>query len=561
MGRPLAALLGVVALLAGGQTPAPGVPPAAEIDELIAQLPTRHWDAAVDRLVEIGPPAVEALKAATRERSRVGGRACEALGRIGTGPALDAVREAARGEEPGLRRGAVAALAFDPSKRSRVLLVEALRADPVWGIRGEAARSLGRLRAVEAVEPLQDALEDEAEWVRVASVEALGRIGAPEAGPALVGALAGTRTLRRQARQALVAIGAPAVSVLVGAAGHSDPSVRWQAAWALRRIEGEAARDALVRFEGDEDWRVRSEVAAAREARVVDSVALYPMTLEAEPEMASPSTRSDGTDVVVAVTAEGRWAVVPAGAVDAERRERQRYVDAHDFPTLARTGLHSSEELANAVSITGRSLAEITDLGRPGGLSEGGFFAADEDILSVLEGDNDLVFALGLTHPQMARPLFHVWNMVEADVEAGRWNSAEHRWDRLRQIVYNDRRVDLEVHDTKGGQESIFEDGLEGAFFIKIWRTPTPEEERFLRRRYASLPREAWNELLHKLSSMETGEMEPHYIQWYGFYEGHTNWRADPIAIAFIFGLRSLEEIEAAFPGRLEQLLGAHFTR
>ena len=47
----------------------------------------------------------------------------------------------------------------------------------------------------------------------------------------------------------------------------------------------------------------------------------------------------------------------------------------------------------------------------------------------------------------------------------------------------------------------------------------------------------------------------------YGFYEGHTQWRTDPIAIAFVFGLRSLEEIEAAFPGRLPEVLTAHFTR
>jgi hypothetical protein len=55
--------------------------------------------------------------------------------------------------------------------------------------------------------------------------------------------------------------------------------------------------------------------------------------------------------------------------------------------------------------------------------------------------------------------------------------------------------------------------------------------------------------------------MEPHYSRWYGFYEGHTRWRTDPIAIAFIFGLRSLEEIEAAFPGRLPELLATHFAR
>jgi hypothetical protein len=36
---------------------------------------------------------------------------------------------------------------------------------------------------------------------------------------------------------------------------------------------------------------------------------------------------------------------------------------------------------------------------------------------------------------------------------------------------------------------------------------------------------------------------------------------ADPIAIALIFGLRTLDEIEAAFPGRLDEVMTAHFTR
>jgi len=55
--------------------------------------------------------------------------------------------------------------------------------------------------------------------------------------------------------------------------------------------------------------------------------------------------------------------------------------------------------------------------------------------------------------------------------------------------------------------------------------------------------------------------MEPHYIQWHGFYEGHTTWRTDPIVIAFIFGLRSLEEIVSAFPDGLDTVLFASFAR
>jgi len=46
----------------------------------------------------------------------------------------------------------------------------------------------------------------------------------------------------------------------------------------------------------------------------------------------------------------------------------------------------------------------------------------------------------------------------------------------------------------------------------------------------------------------------------YGFYEGHTEYRCDPIAIALIFGLKSLEEIDEAFDGKLFEVLTGHFS-
>jgi hypothetical protein len=61
--------------------------------------------------------------------------------------------------------------------------------------------------------------------------------------------------------------------------------------------------------------------------------------------------------------------------------------------------------------------------------------------------------------------------------------------------------------------------------------------------------------LIKKLSDIHTAEMAPYYIMRYGFYEGHTDYRADPIAIAFIFGLRSLDEIESVFKGKLYKIL------
>jgi hypothetical protein len=54
--------------------------------------------------------------------------------------------------------------------------------------------------------------------------------------------------------------------------------------------------------------------------------------------------------------------------------------------------------------------------------------------------------------------------------------------------------------------------------------------------------------------------MQPQYIMRYGFYEGHTYWRTDPVSIAFIFGLKDLEEMEEAFPAKLYEMLTGHFT-
>jgi hypothetical protein len=44
----------------------------------------------------------------------------------------------------------------------------------------------------------------------------------------------------------------------------------------------------------------------------------------------------------------------------------------------------------------------------------------------------------------------------------------------------------------------------------------------------------------------------------YGFYEGHTSYRADPVAIAFVFRLKSLEEIDAVYDGKLYIVLTEH---
>ncbi|MFC1604163.1 hypothetical protein ACFL5F_03960 [Planctomycetota bacterium] len=208
--------------------------------------------------------------------------------------------------------------------------------------------------------------------------------------------------------------------------------------------------------------------------------------------------------------------------------------------------------------IAGRSIVEIAELGRPGRSSGAGFMSDDEDIISVIKGDNRLVKQLGLRHPQTAKPLFHIWNMILRDVELSRMGKF---WEPFEYILYNGQKVFVKAEGTKCWQESLFDDEILGKFEIEIWREPDREEKKFLNEKYPDLNKDQMAALLKKLSCIHTGEMLPYYIMRYGFYEGHTDYRADPLTIAWIFGLRSLEQIEAAFPGRLDKVLNKHFTR
>ncbi|MBN2029218.1 hypothetical protein JW824_03140 [bacterium] len=295
---------------------------------------------------------------------------------------------------------------------------------------------------------------------------------------------------------------------------------------------------------------------------------LYPQTLKEFPQIPSPFTSDDGVETVVVflknkeyaiipVTVENDSSDIPYGSIKIGKGN-QLLIDSKDFPTLEKTGLHSDEELELTRTITGIPLHKITEIGRPEQYSEIGFMAEDEDILSVLKGDNHLVRQLELTHPQMARPLFHIWNIILTGYASG---SVTRIWDNIDYILYRGRKVRFgEVFPTRGFQESIFNDEIRGTFQINFYRDLDENENNFLKEKYTHLNEEQMNAFVEKLSHILTGEMEPYYVMRYGFYEGHTSYRVDPIAIAFIFGLKSIEEIEDAFPGRLFDLLFQHFT-
>lgn len=296
---------------------------------------------------------------------------------------------------------------------------------------------------------------------------------------------------------------------------------------------------------------------------------LYPKTLDKLPEIPSPFTTEDGIEILLAFMKDNKHAFIPVTVENGDPlvystriedlfgKDQQLHVDSGDFPTLARTGLHSESELDGKEMITGFPVSLITYIGQPGKFSRIGFMADDEDIITVLKCDNRLVRKLSLTHPHMAKPLFHVWNIILKVIELGNW---ARYWDNIQHIVYNEREVILQAEGGKGWQISIFQDEIKGRFDITVRCDLSLEEKSFLRDRYSHLSASQMTKLEDKLSSIHFSEMVPYYIMRYGFYEGHTDWRSDPIAIAFVFGLKSLEEIENAFKGNLYETLTSHFS-
>jgi len=287
---------------------------------------------------------------------------------------------------------------------------------------------------------------------------------------------------------------------------------------------------------------------------------IYPEINDNKPDLPSPFTDCNGKEYVIAVTREEKHAIISVRLSNDREICPQLVVDTTDFPVLAETGLHSEKALDQTTTITGRSLGEINRLGKPGALSHSGFLAQNEDIISVIRADNHIVRKMGLTHPQMAKPLFHLLNMMDTDLKLNRWNMVKHKWENIKYFYYNGKKVFVEAEDTKGGQKSIFNDHIEGGFYIRLWRQFDSEELTYLKKNYSHLSAEEFSELKNCLSIINTGEIEPQYIMRYGFYEGHTFWRTDPVAISFIFGLKSLDELNVTFNGKLYTILTQHFT-
>jgi hypothetical protein len=288
-----------------------------------------------------------------------------------------------------------------------------------------------------------------------------------------------------------------------------------------------------------------------------------------EPGITSPVISEKNRELVIVEMNNGLYSWFDATVENGEPFDYKRNLygkgnqllaDAEDFPGLARKGIHSEMDLCNTKIITGRSVSQTTIDGRPMGSSGTGFMAEDETIMSVIHADNQTVKKLQLTHPDIARPLFHLWN-ISREFEKFSTDTVTGEQHELAALVYNGKRVMIKITGSRGWQESIFNDEILGSGHIEIWRELNTKELEFLKKNYAHLSLDQFGKLRKMISYIHTGEMVFFYINRYGFYEGHTEYRVDPVAVVLIFGMRSIENVHKVCGGDLYGYFIKHFTQ
>lgn len=203
-----------------------GPPAIPLLVELLRHAQFSYRRFAADACIDLAPDTVgiqPALRRALRdEDSMVAADAARALGalRERASPSVPALVQTLSHEEPHVRIYAAEALASIGPKAATATksLTRALN-DRVPGVRWAASEALAGIgpAAHSAVPQLIEALKDEFLYVRICAAEALGSIG-PKA---------------QKAREAL-------------RASAKDPAVRYQAEWALNRIDGVESEKAVV---------------------------------------------------------------------------------------------------------------------------------------------------------------------------------------------------------------------------------------------------------------------------------------------------------------------------
>jgi len=85
----------------------------------------------------------------------------------------------------------------------------------------------------------------------------------------------------------------------------------------------------------------------------------------------------------------------------------------------------------------------------------------------VLHGDNELVRRLGLKHPDLARPLFHVWNLLLREFELESWAVQ----DDVGSFWYHRRRFTFGHSGPKVSRKPSSTTRSRARFDIELWRS------------------------------------------------------------------------------------------
>jgi HEAT repeat protein len=225
-------------------------------------------------------------------------------------PAVGMLADALVNDTPRARAGAAQALARIEGEQVDALLIRALADGDPW-VRFFAARGLGHRRLGEATPALAGmTTKDPAYHVRLAAVDALGRIGTPQAIASLTALVEGVD--RELAHAALRACGfsahPDALPLLESALRREDPEERTAAAEALAARDGARAVEALR-------WTAAADPVASVWEAAIDGLAA----------LAARATASTGAiDALIAVSVDSRrrdaciraLASVPSSQID-----------------------------------------------------------------------------------------------------------------------------------------------------------------------------------------------------------------------------------------------------
>ena len=198
---------------------------------------------------------------------------------------------------------------------------------------GYELKEIGDFRAVA---PLIDALKDSTSVVRSHSVTALGKIGEPQALPAVISALK-TEAVRSaldigvcyRAIEALHRLGKPAAEFLIPALKHPDKAIRRKATTLLGKTGEAGAVELLIGALKDEQSRVRSRAAHAL-GRIGNLSAIEPLTVAITDE--APNVR------INALHALGKFGESAAAALTSVLADPAASVRRYAIAALEKTG-------------------------------------------------------------------------------------------------------------------------------------------------------------------------------------------------------------------------------